>query len=331
MSTTKSNKTQDINVSGIDNTYLIDKLNHTIENGIGKLIGSTPLIDLTHLIKDNTNVQLYAKAEFLNPGGSVKDRAALNIIKHGIISGELTPDKILIDSTSGNTGIAYAMICAVLGIKLQICIPKNASNERMQLLKAYGADLILTDPLEGSDGALEVANELVLANPDTYFYANQYNNPNNWKAHYDTTGIEIWEQTNKKVTHFVAGLGTTGSFGGISKRLKKFNTNIQTISFQPDSPFHGMEGLKHIETAVTPGIYMPHLVDYNMSVTTEEAYKMTKKLATSEGLLIGISSGASIVAALNVAKIIESGVIVTILADRGDRYLSENIWRNEDD
>ncbi len=330
MSITNSKNSHNSSESTSDNAFLIEKLNHTIENGVGKLIGNTPLLDLSHLIHDNPRVQLFAKAEFHNPGGSVKDRAALNIIREGIISGDLTREKILLDSTSGNTGIAYAMICSAIGIKLQICIPKNASKERMQLLRAYGADLIQTDPLEGSDGALEVAQERILTHPEKYFYANQYNNPNNWKAHYETTGLEILEQTNNNITHFVAGLGTTGTFGGVSRRLKEYNTNIKTISFQPDSPFHGLEGLKNIETAITPGIYDPSLSDNNIFVGTKEAYKMTKQLASSEGILVGISSGASIVASLKIAKIIKKGVIVTIFPDRGERYLSENIWRDID-
>lgn len=328
MLVSNSSKPTSIQSSSQLDLNLQSKLDNFIKNGMGKLIGNTPLLDLSHLIENNTKIKLYAKAEFMNPGGSIKDRTGLNIIKTAIESGELTSEKILLDSTSGNTGIAYAMICSALGIKLKICLPKNVSNERRVLLKSYGAELILTDPLEGSDGAHDVAQELFNQNPESYYYANQYNNPSNTLAHYEGTGQEILNQTNNQITHFVAGLGTTGTFGGTVKRLKEHSSQIKGISFQPDSPFHGLEGLKHLETAKVPGIYNPKLVDSNLPVNTSEAYEMTKRLASTEGILVGISSGAAIVAALKLASNINEGVIVTILSDRGERYLSENVWRN---
>lgn len=322
---TKLNITQPSSRRDLD---LLRKLDNFVKKGIGKLIGNTPLLDLSHLIENNSEIKLYAKAEFMNPGGSVKDRTGLSIIKTAIENGELTTDKVLLDSTSGNTGIAYAMICSALGIKLKICLPKNVSNERKALLKSYGAELVLTDPLEGSDGSHEVAQELYDQNPELYYYANQYNNPSNTLAHYEGTGQEILNQTSNQITHFVTGLGTTGTFGGIVKRLKEHSLKIKGISFQPDSPFHGLEGLKHLETAKVPGIYDSGVVDDNLFINTSEAYEMTKRLASTEGILVGISSGAAVVAALSLASNIDEGVIVTILSDRGERYLSENVWSN---
>ncbi len=328
MLVSNSSKPTSIQSSSQPDLNLQSKLDNFVKKGMGKLIGNTPLLDISHLIKNNPKIKLFAKAEFMNPGGSVKDRTALNIIKNAIENGELTTEKILLDSTSGNTGIAYAMICSFLGIKLKICLPKNASNERRILLKTYGAELILTDPLEGSDGAHEVAQKIYDQNPELYYYANQYNNPSNTLAHYEGTGQEILTQTNYQVTHFVAGLGTTGTFGGTVKRLKEHSSKILGISFQPDSPFHGLEGLKHLKTSKVPEIYNPELVDDNLSVSTSEAYEMTKRLASTEGILVGISSGAAIVTALKLATNLNEGVIVTILSDRGERYLSENVWRN---
>jgi len=290
-------------------------------------IGNTPLIRIKNITKDlPDDVEIYAKAEWLNPGGSVKDRPALNMIVDGERTGALTHGKIIIDATSGNTGIAYAMIGAVKGYRVTLVMPSNASIERKKILKVYGADLILTNPLEGTDGAQRKVKEIVEQNPERYFYPDQYNNDANWKAHYYTTAEEIIEQTKGRITHFVAGLGTTGTFIGTARRLKEFNPAIRCISFQPDSPMHGLEGLKHLETAVVPGIYDPTVADENLEISTEEAYKMAKRLAREEGFFVGISAGAAMVGALKVALEIEEGVIVTIFPDGGSKYLSENFW-----
>ncbi len=310
-----------------DNEILFEKMNNLqlrqSELGIVQQIGNTPLIRIRRLTPKNRKVEIYAKAEWLNPGGSVKDRPAWFMIQHAIATGELRPGKIILDATSGNTGIGYAMIGAALGYKVKLCLPQNASPERIRLLRAYGADLCLTDPLEGTDGAIEVARKLVEEEPERYYYIDQYNNPWNWKAHYYTTGNEIWQQTNGKVTHFVAGLGTTGTFCGVVRRLKEYNPVVRAIAVQPDSPFHGIEGLKHLETAIVPGIYDETLVDEHISVSTEEARQMMRQLAKVEGLFVGTSSGAALAAALKIADKIDEGVIVTIFPDRGDRYLSE--------
>ncbi len=289
-------------------------------------IGKTPLIQVKNLTRELDNVEIYAKAEWFNPGGSVKDRAALNMILEGELSGALTEDRTIIDATSGNTGIAYAMIGATLRYRVQLALPSNASIERQRTLRAYGAELILTDPLEGTDGAQRRVKELVRESPDRYFYADQYNNPANWQAHYKTTALEIIEQANGRLTHFVAGLGTSGTFVGIAKRLKEHNPEIRCISFQPDSPLHGLEGLKHMPTAIVPGIYDPHLADKNLEVSTEEAYEMVKLLAREEGLFVGVSSGAAMAVSLRVAKEISEGVIVTVFPDGGEKYLSERFW-----
>jgi cysteine synthase B len=292
------------------------------------LIGNTPLIKLANLV-ENPRVEIYGKAEWANPGGSVKDRPALNMILEGERTGALTHDKTIIDSTSGNTGIAYAMIAAALGYRVKLCLPKNASEERKRILEAYGAELVLTDPLAGSDGAILAVREIVAADPDKYFYPDQYNNPANWRAHYETTGVEIFEQTGGRVTHFVAGLGTSGTFVGSGRRLRELNPAVRLISMQPDSPFHGLEGLKHMETAIVPGIYDRGLADEGVEVATEEAHAMVKRLARREGWFVGVSSAANIVAALKVAERIESGVIVTILSDDASKYLSEKFWNEE--
>ena len=292
------------------------------------LIGNTPLLQLQN-ISANPRVAVYAKAEWFNPGGSVKDRAALNMILEGERSGQLTPDKTLVDATSGNTGIAYAMICAARGYKVKLYLPKNASEERKRTLQAYGAELVYTDPLAGTDGAIIAVREAVAAHPEKYFYPDQYNNPANWQAHYDTTAVEIYEQTNGNITHFVAGLGTTGTFIGAGRRLREFNPEIKLISMQPDSPYHGLEGLKHLETAIVPGIYDEFLADENLEIQTEEAYAMVKQLARREGWFVGVSSAANIVAALQIAAQIEEGMIVTILCDGGGKYLSEKFWDEE--
>jgi S-sulfo-L-cysteine synthase (O-acetyl-L-serine-dependent) len=289
------------------------------------LIGNTPLIKLANLV-GNPRVEIYGKAEWANPGGSVKDRPALNMILEGERSGALTRDKTIIDSTSGNTGIAYAMIAAARGYRVKLCLPKNASEERKRILEAYGVELVMTDPLAGSDGAILAVREIVAADPDKYFYPDQYNNPANWRAHYETTGVEIFEQTGGRVTHFVAGLGTSGTFVGTGRRLRELKPEVKLVSMQPDSPFHGLEGLKHMETAIVPGIYDPKLADENVEVDTEEAHAMVKRLARREGWFVGISSAANVVAAMRVAERIDEGVIVTILADDASKYLSEKFW-----
>lgn len=290
------------------------------------LIGRTPLLRLARLTREFPQVEFYAKAEWANPGGSVKDRAALNIILEAERAGLLDPSKTLLDSTSGNTGIAYAMICAARGYRVKLCVPANVSMERKRLLEAYGAEVVYTDPLEGSDGALRKARELRAQDLDKYFYADQYNNPANWLAHYHSTGPEIFEQTQGRITHFLAGLGTSGTFTGTTRRLKELKHDIQCISIQPDAPFHGLEGLKHMATAIVPGIYEPSLGDDNLEVGTEETHAMARRLAREEGLLVGISSAAAAVAALKVAEKVRRGVLVAIFPDSGHRYLSEGFW-----
>jgi S-sulfo-L-cysteine synthase (O-acetyl-L-serine-dependent) len=292
------------------------------------LIGNTPLIKLANLV-ENPRVEIYGKAEWANPGGSVKDRPALNMILEGERSGALTRDKTIIDATSGNTGIAYAMIAAARSYRVKLCLPKNASEERKRILEAYGVELVLTDPLAGSDGAILAVREIVAADPDKYFYPDQYNNPANWRAHYETTGVEIFEQTGGRITHFVAGLGTSGTFVGAGRRLRELKPEVKLISMQPDSPFHGLEGLKHMETAIVPGIYDSALADEEVEVNTEEAHAMVKRLARREGWFVGISSAANVVAAMRVAERIDEGVIVTILADDASKYLSEKFWDEE--
>lgn len=290
------------------------------------LIGNTPLLSFKRVAEAVSPVRIYAKAEWYNPGGSVKDRAALNMILDGERRGLLTREKTIIDATSGNTGIAYAMIAAERGYKITLALPKNASMERKQCLKAYGAELILTDPTESTDGAQRYVRHLVDSNPQRYFYPDQYNNDANWQAHYETTGVEIWRQTGGQVTHFVTGLGTSGTFMGVSRRLKEMNPAIQCISMQPDGPLHGLEGLKHMPTALVPGIYDPTLADSQIAVATEDAHRMVVRLAREEGLLVGVSSGANLVAALEVAKRLKEGVVVTIFCDSAAKYLSEPFW-----
>ncbi len=289
------------------------------------LIGNTPLIKLNNVI-ENPRVEIYGKAEWANPGGSVKDRPALNMIREGKRVGALTRDKTIIDATSGNTGIAYAMIAAALGYRVKLCLPKNASEERKRILRAYGAELVLTDPLQGSDGAILKVREIVAAEPDKYFYPDQYNNPANWRAHYETTGVEIFNQTQGRITHFVAGLGTSGTFIGVGRRLRELKPEVRLISMQPDSPFHGLEGLKHMDTAIVPGIYDQSLADEQVEVSTEEAHECVKLLARREGWFVGVSSGANVVAAIKVAERLDEAVIVTMLCDDGSKYLSEKFW-----
>jgi cysteine synthase B len=290
------------------------------------MIGRTPLVRLRHFETHTPGVELYAKAEWQNPGGSVKDRAAARMILDGEASGNLRPGKTILDATSGNTGIAYAMVGAARGYKVQLCLPDNASPERKLILKALGATLVLTNPLEGTDGAIREARRMFAAEPDRFFYPDQYNNEANWRAHYDTTAVEIIEQTSGRLTHFVAGLGTSGTFVGTGRRLRTFNPSIKLISFQPDSPLHGLEGLKHMETAIVPGIYDPSLADADLRVNTEDAYVIVKRLAREMGLMAGISSGAAVVAMLEVAKTLERGVIVTVFPDGAEKYLNESFW-----
>ncbi len=289
-------------------------------------IGDTPLVALHRLRGVPRGVEIYGKGEHMNPGGSVKDRPALNMILDGEQTGKLTPDKMILDSTSGNTGIAYAMVGAAKGHKVRLCVPANASIERKRILRAYGADVIYTPAAEGSDGAIRKCKEIYFDDPDKYFYPDQYNNPANWLAHYETTGKEIWRQTDGRITHFVAGLGTSGTFVGVGRRLREYSAAVRLISMQPSSGFHGLEGLKHMPTAIVPGIYDAALADENLWVETEEAYAMVKRLAVEEGLLVGISSGANVAAALKVASHLQRGVIVTIFCDGADKYLSEHFW-----
>src|SRR4051794_33447302 len=291
-----------------------------------ELIGNTPLLGLKRIDADLGGVKVMGKAEWTNPGGSVKDRAALSMIMDGERRGLLSRDKILVDATSGNTGIAYAMICAERGYRVKLALPKNASEERKQTLRAYGADLVLTDPTEGTDGAQRFVKKLVENDPAKYFYPDQYNNAANWRAHYETTAMEIWRQTDGQVTHFVAGMGTSGTFVGVTKRLKELNPAIQCISMQPNSPLHGLEGMKHMASALVPGIYDANLADAGIEVSTEDAHAMCRRLAREEGLLVGVSSGANLVAALNVASKLKEGVVVTIFCDSAAKYLSESFW-----
>jgi cysteine synthase B len=270
---------------------------------------------------------VYAKAEWFNPSGSVKDRPALNILRTAEADGQLTREKILLDSTSGNMGIAYATLGSALGYQVRLVIPENASPERLSILRALGAEFTLSSPLEGSDGAIREARALAAAHPDKYFYANQYNNPANWQAHYYSTGPEIIDQTEGRVTHFVAGLGTSGTFVGTGRALRDFNPNLRLLAFQPDSPFHGLEGLKHMESALVPGIYDAGLADEQRVVSTEAAHAMTRRLAREEGLFVGISAGAAAAAALQVAETLSAGVVVTLFPDAGYKYVSERFWK----
>lgn len=297
-------------------------------------IGNTPLLKLSKLTADLPGVNIYGKAEYLNPGGSVKDRPALNMILDGERTGKLNRERVLLDATSGNTGIAYAMIGAAKGYRIKLCLPLNASPERKRILRAYGAELVLTDPTQGSDGAIRKCHEIYEADPDRYFYPDQYSNPCNWKAHFETTGPEIIAQTSGAITHFIAGMGTSGTFMGVSRRLHRDVPGAKCYSMQPSTGFHGLEGLKHMPTAIVPSIYDPELADGNIWIDTEDAYKMVRRCAREEGILIGISAGANIVAARKVGKRLveqgEHGVIVTVLCDGADKYLSEEFWNDPD-
>jgi cysteine synthase B len=291
--------------------------------GLDAHVGNTPLIPLN---KISPRLNLSAKAEWFNPGGSVKDRPALNILRTALAAGHFSGGRRLLDSTSGNMGISYATLGIPLDVQVTLAIPGNASPERLAILKALGVDLVLTDPLEGSDGAIEVARKMASQHPEKYFYADQYNNPANWQAHYLSTGPEIIEQTAGQVTHFVAGLGTSGTLMGIGRYLRQYNPDVQLIGVQPDAAFHGLEGLKHMPTAINPGIYEQSLLDQVIEVPTEAAYEMTLRLAREEGLFVGVSSGAAAVAALQVAEQVDSGAVVTIFPDAGYKYLSEKFW-----
>jgi len=296
-------------------------------------IGNTPLIRLEQPVRSLEGITLLAKAEWVNPGGSVKDRAAANIVRDALARGLLKPGKTLLDATSGNTGIAFAMLGAALGFPVHLAMPTSVSAERKRILRAYGAIVDWTDPDQGSDGAIRRARELAGNDPAKYFYADQYSNDANWLAHYQTTGPEIWRQTGGQVTHFVAGLGTSGTFMGTSRFLKEQNPAIQVISFQPDSPFHGLEGMKHMATAIVPAIYNPHLADRDLGVETEAAYAMAKRLAREEGVLLGISAAAAVVVSVLIAREEAAAgrraVIVTVLPDSADKYLSERFWEEE--
>ncbi len=294
-----------------------------IADSILDTIGNTPLLRFHKLTRHlPPGVELYAKAEYLNPGGSVKDRAALNMISGGERSGALTQDRIIMDSTSGNTGIAYAMIGAARGYRVRLVMPANVSLERKLTVENYGAEVVFSDPMKQSDGAILLARQMLAENPDLYFYPDQYNNPANWQAHYNTTGVEIWEQTGGRVTHLVAGIGTSGTLMGTGRRLKEYNPNVKVIAVEPDAPLHGLEGLKYMPTAIKPGIYDETLHDEKINVATEDAYEISERLAKEEGMLVGHSAGAAMWAALKVAEQLTEGVVVTIFPDGGDRYLS---------
>jgi cysteine synthase B len=307
---------------------MITRIKEKLGARVTDLVGNTPLLELPNIGAEFPDVDIYGKAEWYNPGGSVKDRPALWMIRDGEKSGALTPEKTILDATSGNTGIAYAWIGAALGYKVKLCMPKNASEERKKILRAYGVEFVLTDPGEGSDGAIREARRMYEEDPERYFYPDQYSNPANPLAHYESTAAEIWEQTNGEITHFVSGLGTSGTFVGTARRLRELNPEIKVISFEPDSPFHGLEGMKHMESAIVPSIYDPTIADENRRTATEDAYEMVKRVAREEGFLIGISAGAAIATSLQVAREIESGTIVTILCDGADKYLSEQFWED---
>lgn len=296
-------------------------------------IGNTPLVRFKRLTGDLPGIEIYGKAEYFNPGGSVKDRPALNMILDGERTGKLKPGGTILDSTSGNTGIAYAMIAAARGYKVKLCLPANASMERKRILKAYGAEIVFTDPGEGSDGAMRKVQQIYNADPGAYFYPNQYDNPANWQAHFNSTGPEIIEQTEGRITHFIAALGTSGTFMGTTRRLRQDLPNVKCISVQPSSGFHGLEGLKHMPTAIKPKIYDDQLADRNIWMETEDAQRMVKRLAREEGILVGISAGANVHAGWTIGKELHAqgreGVIVTVLCDSADKYLSEHFWDEE--
>ncbi len=300
------------------------------------LIGNTPLLSLARIERDVPGVRLFAKAEWFNPGGSVKDRAAASIVADAEARGLIRPGQALLDASSGNTAVAYAMIGAIKGYSVTLCVPKNANPQVLGLLRAYGAEVVLTDPLQGSDGAIREAQRLAQAQPERFVYLDQYNNPANWQAHYRTTAAEIWEQTKGTITHFVAGLGTTGTFTGVSRRLKELKSDVQVIAIQPDAPLHGLEGLKHLDSAIVPGIYDPALADETLFISTEAAYQAVQQLAEQEGLLVGPSSGAALAASLQIARALTSSnhteaVVVMVFPDSGARYVAEGLFATPDD
>lgn len=309
---------------------MTNSMTHLLGTPLLDRIGNTPLIRLERLTAHLPGIQILGKAEWVNPGGSVKDRAASGIVADAQRRGLLTKGKHLLDATSGNTGIAYAMLGAAMGFPVTLCVPANVSSERKRILSAYGAQVIWTDPADGSDGAIRKAQALAADEPDKYFYANQYGNDANWRAHYSGTANEIWEQTDGQITHFVAGLGTSGTFVGTTRRLKELNPAVQCVSMQPDSPFNGLEGLKHMATAIVPPIYDATLADRNIEMGTEAAYAMAKQLGRTEGLLVGVSSAAAVATCLRIAEEEAAhgrdAVIVTILCDSADKYLSERFW-----
>jgi cysteine synthase B len=315
------------------NALPISHLARTQAEPLLATIGKTPLLRLEKISNQFPGVEILGKAEYFNPGGSVKDRAALNMVLDGERSGKLNHNRTILDSTSGNTGIAYAMIGANRGYKVKLVLPGNASPERKRILKAYGAETIFSDPAEGSDGAIRVVRQLYLEDSDSYFYPDQYNNPANWKAHFDGTGPEIIEQTNSNITHFIAAMGTSGTFTGTTRRLRRDLPEVMCYSAQPSSGFHGLEGLKHMPTAIRPGFYDDTMADGNLWIETEDAYRMVRRLAREEGLLVGISSGCNVYAATLLAREIaargESATIVTILCDSAEKYLSEKFWDQE--
>ncbi|MBI3998809.1 MAG: cysteine synthase [Armatimonadetes bacterium] len=298
----------------------------TIGTDLLALIGHTPLVRIRRIGNLPEGVEVYAKLEGQNPGGSVKDRPVLRIVEDAERDGRLSPEKIILDSTSGNAGIAYAMIAAVKGYRATLVVPGNVSEERRGVLRAYGAELIFSDPLEGSDGAILMARRMAEEAPDRYVYLDQYNNPSNWRAHYDTTGPEILAQTHGQITHFVAGIGTSGTAIGVGRRLREAHPVIEIIAAEPDDAFHSIEGWKHLPTAIVPGIYDPSVPHRTLRVSTEEAYLLTRRVAAEEGILAGPSSGAALAAALAVAKDLTGGIVVTIFPDAGDRYLSTGVW-----
>ena len=298
----------------------------TLGTSIAGSIGNTPLLRIRLFERDHPGVAVYGKAEFLNAGGSVKDRAALRMIREGEASGALTRDHVILDSTSGNTGIAYAMLGAALGYRVRLVMPGNVSDERKAMISAFGAEIVYSDAQEGRDGAIVLAQRIRAEDPARYFMPDQYNNPANWKAHYDGTGAEIWEQTEGSVTHFVAALGTSGTFMGVSRRLRVERPSVQCISVQPEDPWHGLEGMKHMPSAIVPGIYDPGLADDNLWAPTEESYELAAELASTEGILAGHSSGAALWGVREVARRVERAVIVTVLCDGGGRYLSNGLY-----
>src|SRR5574341_750182 len=314
-------------IAGAQSKVAVPYAPNAISYEIETLIGNTPLLRFPRLTAHlPPQVQLFAKAEWTNPGGSVKDRPALNIIRQAERCGDLRPGMTLLDSTSGNMGIAYAMLCAARGYSIKLALPGNASLERLAILSAYGAELVLTDPAEGTDGAIRRVRDIYDNDPARYFFADQYNNQDNWQAHYKTTGVEIWTQTRGTVTHFVAGLGTSGTLMGAGRRLREYRDDIKLIALQPNSAFHGREGLKHMPTAIKPGIYDETVPDEQITVQTEDAHRMCRRLAREQGILVGVSAGAALAGALRIAEGLDEGVVVTLLPDSASKYLSESFW-----